>query len=192
MTTNAIIAQPVREINFQYLQRIVREAGDTDECVLFERCLSVGYGVVCIRGEYHKAHRVVLADKLGRALLDGDWCLHKCDVRNCVNPKHLRVGTAQDNMQDMMTRGRGACQRPEHRALLIALSKSPTAIARNKSAQHIALLTALNKSPEKRARMSFLLKGVPRSEEVKAKISAGHAARNARRRAEREATHSAK
>lgn len=32
--------------------------------------------------------------------------LHKCDVRKCVNPEHLFIGTAADNAQDMYAKGR--------------------------------------------------------------------------------------
>ena len=39
---------------------------------------------------------------------DGMHVLHKCDVRSCVNPEHLFLGTHQDNMADRDKKGRQA------------------------------------------------------------------------------------
>lgn len=33
-------------------------------------------------------------------------CCHKCDVRSCVNPDHIFIGTSADNVADMMAKGR--------------------------------------------------------------------------------------
>lgn len=52
-----------------------------------------------------RAHRLVYAVKI-RAVPAELMVLHSCDNRACINPAHLFVGTARDNTQDMMKKGR--------------------------------------------------------------------------------------
>lgn len=50
------------------------------------------------------AHKA--AWKLYRGNTKGLHVLHDCDNPRCVNPKHLKLGTHQDNMRDRDSRGR--------------------------------------------------------------------------------------
>lgn len=43
----------------------------------------------------------------------GIHVLHKCDVRHCVNPVHLWLGTDMDNCRDRDTKGRGVWHKGE-------------------------------------------------------------------------------
>ena len=52
-----------------------------------------------------RAHRVSWLLFKG-PIPDGMKVLHKCDVRNCVNPEHVFLGTQADNIQDMLKKGR--------------------------------------------------------------------------------------
>lgn len=63
-----------------------------------------GYGII----GWNK--KVVEASRIAYILTYGDpgklHVLHSCDNRWCCNPAHLRSGTHQENMQDMVIRKR--------------------------------------------------------------------------------------
>lgn len=63
-----------------------------------------GYGQVGLLGE-NKAHRLSWILFKGE-IPKGLKVLHKCDIRNCVNPNHLFLGTQIENIRDMDSKGR--------------------------------------------------------------------------------------
>jgi hypothetical protein len=64
-----------------------------------------GYGEIRYHGRDYYVHR--LSWELHRsAIPKGLWVLHHCDVRHCVKPDHLYLGTHRDNMRDMRDRKR--------------------------------------------------------------------------------------
>lgn len=64
-----------------------------------------GYGLIRLEGRTRRAHRVSYESVYG-PIPDGLMVRHTCDNPPCINPEHLILGTAKDNMTDAVTRGR--------------------------------------------------------------------------------------
>lgn len=80
-------------------------------CWLWTSSLSKnGYGKFSEGRRQISAHRFSYETFVGP--IEGDkYILHRCDVRSCVNPDHLFVGTALDNTRDMISKGRASWHR---------------------------------------------------------------------------------
>jgi hypothetical protein len=64
-----------------------------------------GYGRVYIDGKPVTTHRRAFLEVHGE-IPAGKGVLHRCDVRACIRPDHLYAGTQDDNVRDMVERGR--------------------------------------------------------------------------------------
>ena len=51
------------------------------------------------------AHRWIYMTLVGE-IPEGHFICHRCDNRSCVNPFHLKACSHQENMDDMVKRGR--------------------------------------------------------------------------------------
>lgn len=70
--------------------------------------LKTGYGGIGAggrHGRHLRAHRASWEIHRG-PIPEGEKVRHRCDVRLCVNPDHLQLGSQRDNILDMVERGR--------------------------------------------------------------------------------------
>jgi hypothetical protein len=84
-----------------------------------------GYGRLWIKGRPLFAHRVAWEAKNGPIPTGLNVC-HRCDVRTCINPNHMFLGTQKENMADRSAKLRrklGIEEGPERRP-----SKAPEII----------------------------------------------------------------
>lgn len=91
--------------------RIERDSIPVTECGCWLWLLKVnkktGYGSIDVGKRTRLAHRVSYEAFRG-PIPNGMLVCHQCDVRCCVNPDHLFLGTHNDNLIDMHTKGRNA------------------------------------------------------------------------------------
>jgi hypothetical protein len=81
---------------------------DINGCWLWKRTKDkYGYGISGFKGKLIGAHRLSYLTFIGE-IPNNLYVLHNCDITACVNPKHLFLGTNQDNMKDMVNKNRQA------------------------------------------------------------------------------------
>lgn len=84
-----------------------RSINPKTDCWEWERTkLNDGYGIIQYGRKRFRVHRLAAYVWLGFNLDSRLYVCHECDNRKCFNPGHLYIGTQQDNMNDMIRRGR--------------------------------------------------------------------------------------
>jgi hypothetical protein len=75
-------------------------------CWEWQACSDIdGYGIFRLNNKNEKSHRFSFTLKYGE-IINGLFVCHHCDNPSCVNPDHLFLGTHQDNVDDMVSKGR--------------------------------------------------------------------------------------
>lgn len=93
-------------MNEEQIARFWSKVEKTDGCWLWRGAL-YGGGYAMVGKPPRRGNRVSWELAYG-PIPKGMFVCHKCDVRHCVRPDHLFLGTHDDNMRDMWAKGRGS------------------------------------------------------------------------------------
>jgi hypothetical protein len=99
--------QTPEEYNRRWLVNVLAHCTeDENGCILWGGFIGPnGYGQGMYRNKGCRMHRKIYEVTKGPIPAGHDVC-HACDVRHCINPKHLWTGTRKENMRDCSNKGR--------------------------------------------------------------------------------------
>lgn len=76
-----------------------------NQCWIWTGYINNGYGSVYVNGKQIRAH-IFSYQSYNGPFLKNLLIRHTCDIKTCVNPNHLLIGTHQDNMDDAVERNK--------------------------------------------------------------------------------------
>lgn len=98
------MAPPIKPL----MERLLERKVENGECWEWRGSYGKdGYGVMTIQKAQKRVHRVAYELFTGNSA-EGLFVCHRCDNPKCFNPAHLFAGTAKQNTQDMLSKGRKA------------------------------------------------------------------------------------
>ena len=96
-----------RPVPKEAIQRLWKSVDKSGRCWLWTGYKKNGYGAMSIFNHPEYTHQISWGIHKGKIPI-GLFVLHSCDVRACVRPSHLFLGTRLDNIRDMREKGRGS------------------------------------------------------------------------------------
>lgn len=145
-----------RPFEIRFWEKVIRSG--PEDCWLWQAGKEYGYGRIGtgVGGGRILAHRASWEMHFGRVPEDL-FVLHRCDVKLCVNPNHLFLGTNMDNVLDKVAKGRAA--RGEKSGLALLTERKVLEIVRLRTIGYTPLALAV-KFGVKRAVIYTVINGV--------------------------------
>lgn len=126
------------------VERLEAKATRSDGCLLLPSYKNAKYAAIEVRGKTMKAHRLVWLVRRG-PIAAGQQVCHSCDTPNCCNVEHMFLGTAKENSDDKLRKGRQVRGVRHHSA---RLNESDVRAIRSDARRHCVIAKIYNVTPE--------------------------------------------
>ena len=104
MTKNKMYSSVLEIHRKTYQNRIINKSKiDSNGCWIWVGKKTQGYGKMSVKKKWFLAHRISYEMFIGE--IGDNLVLHKCNIRDCVNPDHLKLGNHTENYFDMIKAG---------------------------------------------------------------------------------------